>query len=164
MILELELQKDGIRVEREKVGDVFVANRVKSAGAVLGVERSGHFFLPEFQYSDDPFAMSLALGEIISQGEKLSMLADQIPDYPYLQKSIRLREDPAGVMMRLKEALARQEPDTTDGLKITTESYSILIRPSNTEPLLRLYIETTGQDMGELEKRYDLIVQAAMKS
>jgi phosphomannomutase len=60
--------------------------------------------------------------------------------------------------------LARQEPDTTDGLKITTESYSILIRPSNTEPLLRLYIETTGQDMGELEKRYDLIVQAAMKS
>ena len=164
MILERELQKDGIRVEREKVGDVFVANRVKNSGAVLGVERSGHFFLPEFQYSDDPFAMSLALGEIISEGERLSMLADQIPDYPYLQKSIRLKEDPAGVMMRLKEALARQEPDTTDGLKITTESYSVLIRPSNTEPLLRLYIETTGQDMGDLEKRYDQIIRAAMKS
>ncbi len=82
MILERELEKDGIRVEREKVGDVFVANRVKNSGAVLGVERSGHFFLPEFQYSDDPFAMSLALGEIISQGEKLSALADKIPDYP----------------------------------------------------------------------------------
>jgi phosphomannomutase len=92
------------------------------------------------------------------------MLADQIPDYPYLQKSIRLGEDPAGVMMRLKEALARQEPDTTDGLKITTESCSVLIRPSNTEPLLRLYIETTGQDMGDLEKRYDQIIRAAMKS
>jgi phosphomannomutase len=92
------------------------------------------------------------------------MLADQIPDYPYLQKSIRLKEDPAGVMMRLKEALARQEPDTTDGLKITTESYSILIRPSNTEPLLRLYVETTGQDIGELERRYDQIIHAAMKS
>ena len=77
MILERELEKDGIKVMREKVGDVFVANRVKNSGAVLGVERSGHFFLPEFQYSDDPFAMSLALGEIISQGEKLSELADR---------------------------------------------------------------------------------------
>jgi phosphomannomutase / phosphoglucomutase len=164
MILERELNDVGIKVERVRVGDVFIANRVKNSGAVLGVERSGHFFLPEFQYSDDPFAMSLALGEIVSQGERLSMLADRIPDYPYLQKSIHLKEDPAGVMMRLKEALARQEPDTTDGLKITTEGYSILIRPSNTEPLLRLYIETIGEDIDALEKRYDQIIRAAMKS
>ena len=102
MILERELEKDGIKVMREKVGDVFVANRVKNSGAVLGVERSGHFFFPEFQYSDDPFAMSLALGEIISQSEKLSVLADEIPDYPYKQISIHLNEDPAGVMLRLQ--------------------------------------------------------------
>lgn len=164
MILERELEKDGIKVMREKVGDVFVANRVKNESAVLGVERSGHFFLPEFQYSDDPFAMSLAIGEIISQGEKLSRLADEIPDYPYKQKSIRLREDPAAVMLRLKDALAREEPDTTDGLKITTYSYSILIRPSNTEPILRLYIETIGTDMKELEARYEQIIHKAMSS
>jgi len=164
MILERELEVNGIKVQREKVGDVFVANRVKNSGAVLGVERSGHFFLPEFQYSDDPFAMSLALGEIISEGEKLSALADQIPDYPYLQKGIRLKEDPAGVMLRLKDALADQEPDTTDGLKITTETYSILIRPSNTEPLLRLYVETTQNDLKELTERYERIIQAAMKA
>lgn len=164
MILEKELLKDGIRVQREKVGDVFVANRVKNSGAVLGVERSGHFFLPEFQYSDDPFAMSLALGEIISEGEKLSFLADRIPDYPYLQKGIRLKEDPAGMMLRLKEALAGMEPDTTDGLKITTESYSILIRPSNTEPLLRLYVETTGGNLKELTERFEGIIREAMKA
>lgn len=164
MILERELEKDGIRVEREKVGDVFVANRVKNSGAVLGVERSGHFFLPEFQYSDDPFAMSLALGEIISQGEKLSVLADEIPDYPYKQISIRLNEDPAGVMLRLKDALASMEPDTMDGLKITTDSYSVLIRPSNTEPILRLYIETSGGDMTELEERFKKIIHHAMKA
>jgi phosphomannomutase/phosphoglucomutase len=164
MILEKELEKDGIRVERERVGDVFVANRVKNSGAVLGVERSGHFFLPEFQYSDDPFAMSLALGEIISQGEKLSELADAIPDYPYLQKSIQLKENPADVMQRLKERLAEQNPDTTDGLKITTEGHSILIRPSNTEPIIRLYVETTGSDLKELEEKYEAIIRNAMKS
>jgi phosphomannomutase/phosphoglucomutase len=164
MILERELEQDGIKVQRERVGDVFVANRVKNSGAVLGVERSGHFFLPEFQYSDDPFVMSLALGEIISKGEKLSDLANQIPDYPYLQKSIRLSEEPSLVMLRLKDALAREEPDTTDGLKVTTESYSVLIRPSNTEPLLRLYIETFGGEMKALEEQYMQIIRKAMRA
>jgi phosphomannomutase len=163
MMLERELEKDGIHVKREKVGDVFVANRVKNEGAVLGVERSGHFFLPEFQYSDDPFAMSLAVAEIISGGERLSSLADEIPDYPYKQKSIRLDADPAAVMKRLEDDLARMEPDTLDGLKITTDSYSVLIRPSNTEPILRLYIETAGEDMAELEERYEGIIHRAMK-
>lgn len=164
MILEKELEKNGIRVERERVGDVFVANRVKNSGAVLGVERSGHFFLPEFQYSDDPFAMSLVIGEIISGGEKLSDLADLIPDYPYLQKGIRINEDPADVMQRLKDRLAEQNPDTTDGLKITTEGYSILIRPSNTEPIIRLYVETTGKDLKELTEKYEAMIRDAMKA
>ena len=164
MMLERELQKDGIKVKRERVGDVFVANRVKNEHAKLGVERSGHFFLPEFQYSDDPFAMSLAIAEIISQGEKLSALADEIPEYPYKQISIRLREDPDGVMLRLNDALAKMEPDTLDGLKITTDSYSVLIRPSNTEPILRLYIETAAGNMKELEERYQEIIRRAMKA
>jgi phosphomannomutase / phosphoglucomutase len=164
MMLERELQKDGIRVLRERVGDVFVANRVKNEEAVLGVERSGHFFLPEFQYSDDPFAMSLAIAEIISQGEKLSVLADEIQDYPYRQVSIRLKEDPAGVMQRLKDTLAAMQPNTLDGLKITTDSYSVLIRPSNTEPILRLYIETAAGDMAKLEERYMQIIHRAMKA
>ncbi len=164
MILERELEKDGIRVQRERVGDVFVANRVKNSKAVLGVERSGHFFLPEFQYSDDPFAMSLALAEIVSSGEKLSHLADIIPHYPYKQMSIQLKEDPAAVMHRLTDSLASLEPDTTDGLKITTDSYSVLIRPSNTEPIIRLYIETTKEDMKELEEKYKGAIRQAMKA
>ncbi len=164
MILERELEKDGIKVLREKVGDVFVANRVKNSKAVLGVDRSGHFFLPEFQYSDDPFAMSLALAEIISSGEKLSDLAGMIPDYPYKQLSIHLKEDPATVMLRLTDSLASFEPDTTDGLKITTDTYSVLIRPSNTEPIIRLYIETTREDIKELEEQYKKVIRQAMKT
>lgn len=164
MILEKELEPFGIKVERERVGDVFIANRVKDSGAVLGVEPSAHFFLPEFQYSDDPFAMSLVLGEIISQGEKLSVLADAIPDYPYKQITILLSEDPAGVMLRLKDAFARMEPTTLDGLKITTDTYSVLIRPSNTEPILRLSIETAAGDMAKLEEHYVGLIRRAMKA
>jgi len=67
------------------------------------------------------------------------------------------------VMLRLKDALARMEPDTLDGLKITTEGHSALIRPSNTEPIIRLYIETVGDDMAELEERYMGLIGKAIK-
>jgi len=163
MIVERELEPLGMEVIRERVGDVYVANRVKNEGAVLGVERSAHFFLSEFQYSDDPFAMSLALGEVISRNEKLSDLADAIPDYPYAQKSIWIEGSPAEVMRRLEGDLAPLEPDTTDGLKICTESYSVLIRPSNTEPLIRLYVETAGDDVDELIKRFEGFIKGALK-
>jgi phosphomannomutase/phosphoglucomutase len=163
MILEKELEPEGIKVQREKVGDVFVANTVKNSGAVLGVEHSGHFFLPEFQYSDDPFVMSLALGEIIAEGQKLSKLADEMPDYPYVRKSIRLSGNPENVMLKLKERLADMNPETIDGLKITADSYSVLIRPSNTEPLLRLYVETTDGNIRDLIDRYERMINDVMR-
>jgi len=163
MILERELLPLGIEVIRERVGDVYVANRVKNECAVLGVERSAHFFLSEFQYSDDPFAMSLALGEVVSRGEKLSDLADAILDYPYIQKSIRIEGSPAEVMRQLEGDLAPLEPDTTDGLKICTESYSVLIRPSNTEPLIRLYVETAESGEDELVNKFERLIKGALK-
>lgn len=165
MILERELERDGIRVERERVGDVFVANRVKESGAVLGVERSGHFFLPEFQYSDDPFAMSLVLAEIVSE-EKLSEMADEIPDYPYLQRSIRLKEniDIQSLMDKLLEELADLEPDTTDGIKVMREGWSVLIRPSNTEPLIRIYVESVKDDVEKIAGIYENKILSTMRS
>ena len=163
MILERELLPLGFEVIRERVGDVFIANRVKREGAVIGVERSAHLFLPEFQLSDDPFAMSLALGEVISRGERLSDLSEAIPDYPYVQKSIRIEGSAADLMRRLEGDLASLEPDTTDGLKITAEDYTVLIRPSNTQPLIRLYVETAGGAADELVDRFEKLIKGAAK-
>ncbi|UEC43823.1 MAG: hypothetical protein METHAR1v1_1730005 [Methanothrix sp.] len=163
MILERELFPLGFEVIRERVGDVFIANRVKREGAVIGVERSAHLFLPEFQLSDDPFAMSLALGEVISRGERLSDLSEAIPDYPYVQKSIRIEGSAADLMRRLEGDLASLEPDTTDGLKITAEDYTVLIRPSNTQPLIRLYVETAGGAADELVDRFEKLIKGAAK-
>jgi len=163
MILERELVPLGIEVIRERVGDVFIANRVKREGAVIGVERSAHLFLPEFQLSDDPFAMSLAIGEVISRGERLSDLSDAIPDYPYVQRSVRIEGSAADVMKRLESDLASLEPDTTDGLKVSTEDYTVLIRPSNTQPFIRLYVETAGGDVNELVERFEGIIKGATK-
>jgi len=163
MVLEERLLPLGFRVMRERVGDVFIANRVKNESAVLGVERSGHFFLPEFQYSDDPFAMSLALAEIVSGGERLSELADAIPDFPYIEHSVQLTAPTELVMARLAEKLARFEPDTTDGLKVTAEDHAVLVRPSNTEPKIRLYVEARRGDVNALKEEYEHLVIEAMR-
>ncbi|MGD9937487.1 MAG: hypothetical protein AB7S61_08455, partial [Methanoregulaceae archaeon] len=163
MVLEERLLPLGFRVKRERVGDDFIANRVKNESAVLGVERSGHFFLPEFQYSDDPFAMSLALAEVVSGGERLSEIADAIPDFPYVEHSIQLTAPTEVVMGRLAERLARLEPDTTDGLKVTTEDYAVLVRPSNTEPKIRLYAEARHGDVNSLKEEYERLIREAMQ-
>lgn len=163
MILERELLPIGVEVIRERVGDVFIANRVKREGAVIGVERSAHLFLPEFQLSDDPFAMSLALGEVISRGERLSDLSDAIPAYPYVQRSVRIEGSAADVMRRIEKELASLEPDTTDGLKITAVDYTVLIRPSNTQPLIKLYVETAGGAADELVERFEGLIKRAAK-
>lgn len=163
MVLEERLIPLGFQVKRERVGDVFIANRVKNESAVLGVERSGHFFLPEFQYSDDPFAMSLALSEVVAGGERLSEIADAIPDFPYIEHSIQLTAPTEIVMERLAERLARFEPDTTDGLKVTTEDYAVLVRPSNTEPKIRLYAEARSGNVNALKEEYESLVREAMR-
>jgi phosphomannomutase len=60
--------------------------------------------------------------------------------------------------------LASMNPDNTDGLKITTDTYSILIRPSNTEPLIRLSVETEGGDLEELVEKYEKIIRQTAKN
>lgn len=156
--IEKECAKSGIDVTRSKVGDVFVANEVKKHHAILGVERSGHFFLPMFQYSDDPFIMSLKLAEILaSTDEKLSEIIDQIPDYPYYSRSFECKDDMKPTVMKRMEKELRDEftLDLTDGIKILTDDWMILIRPSNTQPLIRLYIETAAGNLDELIYRFE---------
>lgn len=157
MIIEKESEKMGIEVIRSKVGDVFVANTVKKYGAVIGVERAGHFFLPEFHYFDDPFAMSLKLAEMLSESDKkLSDILENIPDYPYYSKSFECAEDKKIEVMKkivekFKEDYYSSSLDLTDGIKVLAEDFMILIRASNTEPLIRLYIEDT-RGRGKLEE------------
>jgi len=66
-------------------------------------------------------------------------------------------------MKRLESDLASLQPDTTDGLKVSTEDYTVLIRPSNTQPFIRLYVETADGDADELVERFEGIIKGATK-
>jgi phosphomannomutase len=66
-------------------------------------------------------------------------------------------------MRRLEGDLASLKPDTTDGLKVSTEDYTVLIRPSNTQPLIRLDVETARGSADDLAERFDSIIKGAME-
>ena len=159
MLIEKECAKLGIEVIRSRVGDIFVANAVKEQHAMMGVEHTGHFFLPMFQYSDDPFTMSLKLAEILSKTNKrLSEIADRIPDYPHYSKSFDCADDTKfSVMEEIKIELGKEgySLDLTDGIRILTVDWTVLIRASNTQPLIRLYIQTVTRNLTGLVERFE---------
>jgi len=139
----------GGTVVRSKVGDVFVAEKCKETNAVLGVESSAHYFFPAYglPYDDGIFG-SLLMAEIISESEKaLSELASEIPMYYTYTTNIDCPDRyKFEVVRQLIQRLSEQGEQilTLDGLKIITDSGWVLIRPSNTEPLIRVAIE--GRD------------------
>jgi phosphoglucosamine mutase len=144
-IVEEEIPKSGGTVQRVRVGDVFVAEAIKEHSALFAMETSAHYFMPEFYIFDDPMAVSLRLGEILSRSEKkLSELMDEIPSYPKMAEKFSC---PDGikfqVMDRIIENLKAKGAslDLTDGARVIFEDGWALLRPSNTTPLIRCTVE-----------------------
>jgi len=164
MIVEEELEKiPGTRVQRVRVGDVFVCEAIRKYDAAFAMEISSHYFLPEFYIFDDPVLMALKVAQEIGEsGKKLSELSDEIPSYPFIEKEIPVKDE-------LKFEVAKElvkyykgkglEVDTTDGAKVQMKNGWGLLRASNTQPMIRLFAEgRTKSDLNsivkDLEKDY----------
>src|SRR6476660_5182910 len=95
MIVEEELEKiPGTRVQRVRVGDVYVCEAIQKYHAAFAMEISSHYFLPEYYIFDDPVLMALKVAQEVSEsGKKLSELADEIPSYPFIEKEIHVKDE-----------------------------------------------------------------------
>lgn len=150
MIVEREIEKAGGKVERVRVGDVFVAEKIKETGALFAMETSAHYFTPEFYVFDDPIVVSLKLGEILSKSEeKLSSMADDIPSYPKTMKNFKCADEiKFHVMDKIVGSFNRKDYhlDVTDGAKVIFDDGWALLRPSNTTPLIRASVEAETKE------------------
>lgn len=162
-ILEKELKNSSIEVIREKVGDVFISEAVKNQNATIGFERSGHFFIHEFHNFDDPFVMSLKLIEVLSgSNKKLSELADEIKDIPYCSSSIPCPDEYKFKVLDKLELYCRNKSyqiNNLDGVRIQCDDWVVLIRASNTQPLIRIYIESPRNHLKYLWKKFELLLK-----
>jgi phosphomannomutase len=155
MIVEDELEADGAEVVRVRVGDVFVCEEIKRHGGIFAMEISAHFFLPTYYIFDDPMLMTLKLAELVgTDGRALSAIVDEIPSYPFVELGFQCDDDIKFRVNELVEEHFRARGagiDTTDGVKVMFEDGWAMLRPSNTQPLIRLFAEArSGPRLDEL--------------
>ena len=171
MVLEDEIPKLGAELIWIRVGDVFVCEELKKHDAILALEISAHLFAPdltEFLF-DDPLIISLKVLELLrASGRKLSELADEIPSLPYEELKFACPDE---IKFDLNAALQADftargyRVETIDGVKVWFDDGWVLLRPSNTQPVMRMFIEArTPERLAEIRTEFTAEYEQALAS
>jgi phosphomannomutase/phosphoglucomutase len=143
-----------------KVGSVTVAQTMKQIQAKLGGEENGGIFYgPHQPVRDGAMSTALILGIMARTNEKLSSLIEKLPRYHIEKSKVECPEElKEKVLTKLVEQTGKLNISTIDGVKIWFDDKSaILIRPSGTEPIYRLYAEAkTEKRVSQLMGEYTL--------
>ena len=145
--LKLAAEKNGIKIEQTKVGDRYVLENMLQNNYNLGGEQSGHAIFLDYNTTGDGLVTGLALASIVHKTEKkLSELASVMEELPQILVNVKvdsakknIYETDEDVKIRIREI-----EDILDG------KGRVLIRPSGTEPLLRIMLE--GPDQTEIDQ------------
>ncbi len=133
----------GVELIWTAVGSINVARKMMETDAVFGGEGNGGLIFPEYQYCRDGGMACAKLLEIIAAGTTLSEFAKSVPIY-FNSKTKTVCDDLKGTMERVTATVLEgtAKVDTTDGVKIWYDNGWVLIRPSGTEPIVRIFAES----------------------
>lgn len=130
-----------------KVGSPVVARAMMAHSAIFGGEENGGLIFPEFQYCRDGAMAAAKMIEIIAMNGTLSEINAVIPAYSqYKTKTPCPNMMKDSVLAKLLEDAGTDNVDTTDGLKIFLDDGWVLVRPSGTEPIFRIFSEAKTPD------------------
>ncbi|MCS7123592.1 MAG: phosphomannomutase/phosphoglucomutase [Candidatus Aenigmarchaeota archaeon] len=163
------VEENGGKIVTERVGNVFIMERMKKEKAFIGGERSSHFFFKDFYYIDDGLFSALKMIEALSiLNKKMSELVDSVNKYYYIPQyeSYKINcsdEKKFLVVEKIKEDLRSKnfEINEIDGVKAISKEGWISLRPSNTEPLIKLTVE--GRDKESAERLFTLALELVKK-
>ena len=151
-----------------KVGSVTVSHTMKKTGAKLGGEENGGvFYGPHQAVRDGAMTTALILGIMAKTGKKLSELIAEQPQYFLEKGKVNCPGDKKEkVLKKLLERVKGDNTSTIDGIKIWFDDKSvILVRPSGTEPVYRLYAEAKTQKKAiKLVKEYTTMLKKILAS
>jgi phosphomannomutase/phosphoglucomutase len=161
--IEVLADKFNSKVIRTKVGSVEVSRKMVSTDALIGFEENGGFMYGKHnQVRDGCMALALML-ELLATGKSLSdEVASLPPSFTTKDKISCSPENVSKLISSLKEEFP--DSDTTDGIKITIDSKNwVMIRPSGTESIVRVYAEAESQEkldalMSEYLKKVESII------
>lgn len=153
MCFEKAVESHGGRVARTKVGDVNLTEAIKEHGAVFGGEPCGAWIHPEHHYCPDGILSSVLLLQALEEEDKtLSSFISGVPRYHILREKLACPDEiKSKVMKKLEEALPSifsdiEEELTIDGVRLKLKDAWVLIRPSGTEPLIRVTAEAALEE------------------
>ncbi len=143
--IEVVRRHGGVPVQ-SKTGHAFIKERMRAEDAVYGGEMSAHHYFRDFAYCDSGMIPWLLVAEILARSRQplSALVAERIAAHPCSGELNRAVADPRGVLQRVRDrygahALALDE---TDGLSCEFAEWRFNLRLSNTEPLIRLNVET----------------------
>jgi len=158
--IEMTRQAGGIPIEG-KTGHAFMKERMREENALYGGEMSGHHYFRDFGYCDSGMLVWLLVYKLLSEtGKPLSSMVEQrLARYPASGEINRSVKDAVQVMENVRQRYAPDALAVTwlDGLSMDMGEWRFNLRPSNTEPLLRLNVESRGDSL-LMEKRRDEIL------
>jgi phosphomannomutase len=141
-----------------RVGHAFIKKRMRDENAVFGGEVSGHFYFRENWYADNGMIPALLLLELLGiEGRRLSEILAPLRAQYHLSGEINSRvDDVPAALARLQERYRGGRLSKLDGVSVDYDHWHFNVRPSNTEPLLRLNLEAYSRD--EMEGRRDEVL------
>jgi phosphomannomutase len=144
---EVIRERGGIPI-RARVGHSFIKQVMAETGAVFGGEHSGHYYFRDNYNADSGLiAAVIALGELSKSELSLSQLLEPYRRY-FSSGEINSRVDePLGKIEEIADALRDGREDRLDGLTVEFDDWWCNVRPSNTEPLLRLNVEAKSPEL-----------------
>lgn len=134
------------RAVQSKTGHAFIKERMRKENAIYGGEMSAHHYFRDFAYCDSGMIPWLLVAGLISQtGKPLSQLVqERMVAYPCSGEINRTIENPKAALQNIKQRYAQNalSVDETDGLSIAFADWRFSVRMSNTEPVVRLNVES----------------------
>jgi phosphomannomutase/phosphoglucomutase len=144
-----QLEPLGFTIKQIQVGHTFLTLEAKQEHAPLGIESSGHLILPEYFLFDDALVVPLKIAEILASVKKsLHTLVSEIPHYPTRKVEIDCPDEMKfTVVSQLKQQLIKEYPqvNTMDGVRVDFKEGWVLVRASNTSPIIRLTTEADNE-------------------
>lgn len=147
---EVLTEKFNSKVIRTKVGSVEVSRKMLSTNALIGFEENGGFMFGKHnQVRDGCMSLALMLDLLSNTDNSLSDVISKLPPSFTTKDKIQCSsEDSKKIILSLKDKFPQS--DISDGIKITIDSKNwVMIRPSGTEPIIRIYAESESQEQLE---------------
>lgn len=160
-------EKRGGEYKAAAVGEVNVVNAMKEHYAVIGGEGNGGVIYPTLHYGRDALVgIALFLSHLVEENKSVAYLKNTYPTYVISKNKIELTPDIDlnDILGRLADKYKSQPQNTIDGLKIEFDTDWIHLRKSNTEPIIRIYAESTSSIMANnLAKKIQMDIREILK-